>query len=156
MFEHILIATDLSPRSDEAMHIAVTMAATHGAKLTVLNVQEEFMDKDEMVMLRVSVDQMQEKFKKIALNAKKKMSVRVKAEGFDNLDVKYLLHEGDPAEVIIKNANALAKGKPTGSVLTIMGTNGRDSIKDLILGTVAEHVVRNSQHPIMVIPSISE
>ncbi len=156
MFEHILIATDLSPRSDAAMHIAVTMAATHGAKLTVLNVQEEFMDKKEMVMLRVSVELMQEKFKKIALQAKKKMSARVQAEGFDKLDVEYLLHEGDPAEVIIENANTMAEGKPAGAVLTVMGTNGRDSLLDLILGSVSEHVVRHSQHPIMVIPSMTE
>ncbi len=60
MFSQILCATDLSPRSDEALHVAVHMAARYGAQLTILNVHEEFMDKSEMVMLRVSVDQMQD------------------------------------------------------------------------------------------------
>ena len=72
MFKRIICATDLSPRSDEALHTAIHMATRFGAALMVLNVHEEFMDKDEMVMLRVSVEQMQERFREIAVNARKR------------------------------------------------------------------------------------
>ena len=70
MFDHIMCATDLSPRSDEALRVAVHMAARYDSHLTVLNVHEGFMGKGEMIMLRVSVEQMQEKFREIALAAK--------------------------------------------------------------------------------------
>ena len=74
MFDNIICATDLSPRSHAALEMAVQMASRHGAQLTVLNVHEEFLDKREMVMLRVSVEHMQEHFREMAVKAKAKMA----------------------------------------------------------------------------------
>ncbi len=153
MFDHILCATDLSPRSDEALNVAVHMAARYSARLTVLNVHEEFMDKGEMVMLRVSVEQMQEKFRAIAVAAKQQMLEKVTAIGVDDLQVEYLLHEGKPGEAIIMTAKEISE-QADGSkvVLIVMGTNGRESLLDAILGTEAEIVVRQSPFPVLVVP----
>ena len=85
MFSHILCATDLSPRSSEALRVAVHMAAKYNARLTLLNVHEEFMDKDEMVMLRVSAEQMQQHFREIAME-QKPFQLSVKAVVLDSPD----------------------------------------------------------------------
>ena len=156
MFHSILCATDLSPRSEQALRAAVQLAAHFGAELTVLNVHEEFMDKQEMVMLRVSVDHMQEHFREIALKAREEMRERVSAIGVEDLKVHYLLHEGKAAETILKTAAEIAAGQQgQGVVLTVMGSNGRDSLLDMLLGSVAEHVVRNATMPVLVIPHVT-
>ncbi len=153
MFDHILCATDLSPRSDEALRVAVHMAARYNSELTVLNVHEEFMDKEEMIMLRVSVEQMQEKFREIALAAKEQMQELVTAVGVDDLSVEYKLHEGKPGEAIISAAHEISQSAgDTKAILIVMGTNGRDSLVEMLLGSEAEYIVRHSPFPVLVVP----
>ncbi len=157
MFSHILCATDLSPRSDEALRVAVHMAAKYAARLTILNVHEEFMDKEEMVMLRVSVEKMQERFREIALTCKQQMRELVTAVGVEDIEVEYHVREGKPEEVILKAAHDVAAElQEPNSPLVVIGTNGRDSLIEHILGTVAEHVVRHAPCPVLVIPYVVE
>ena len=153
MFSQILCATDLSPRSDEALRVAVHMAAKYDSQLTILNVHEEFMDKDEMIMLRVSVEQMQEQFKQIAVKAKGQMRDLVTAVGVEDIKIKHLLREGKSYEVIVKVAQEIGEQLPElKSMLIVMGTNGRSGLVEQLLGSVAEHVVRHAPCPVMVIP----
>lgn len=157
MFANIVCATDLSPRSHAALETAVQMACLHGAQLTVLNVHEEFLDKSEMIMLRVSVEHMQEHFREIATKAKAKMAAEVAAVGVDDLQVDYLLREGKAADVILKTVETIdSKSGKLGSTLLVMGSNGRDSLKDQILGSVAERIVRHCSTPVMVIPYLMD
>lgn len=156
MFSNILCATDLSPRSTEALRAAVQLAAHYNIGLTVLNVHDEFLDKTEMVMLRVSVEKMQENFRETALKAKEEMRELVTSVGVDEVQVNYLLHEGKPADTIIKSAQQLdEQHSGSGKTLIVIGSNSRESLKDLILGSVAEHVVQHSELPVLVIPHIS-
>ncbi|MCK4577334.1 MAG: universal stress protein [Candidatus Marinimicrobia bacterium] len=152
MFTDIICATDLSPRSDEALRLAVLLAAGNNARLTVLNVHEEFMDKDEMVMLRVSVEEMQERFREIAIAAKARMAEAVTAVGVDDLKVEYLLREGKPGEGIIKATKEIHEKTGSADILVVMGTNGKHSLKEYLLGSVAEYIVHNCPYPVMVVP----
>ena len=157
MYSHILCATDLSPRSDEALRVAVHMAARYNAKLSILNVHEEFMDKEEMVMLRVSVEQMQERFKEIATRCRAQMKALVTAVGVEDIAVKYLIREGKVGDVILKIAEELTEEiEEPNSPLIIMGTNGRDSLMERFLGSAAEYVVRHAPCPVLVIPYMVE
>jgi nucleotide-binding universal stress UspA family protein len=155
MFKKIICATDLSPRSDEALHTAIHMATRFGAALMVLNVHEEFMDKDEMVMLRVSVEQMQERFREIAVNARKLMAEQVAAIGVDNLDVEYVLREGKGGEAIVHYAQEIAGSGDKSDTLIVMGTNGKHALLDRLLGSVAQHVVKESPYPVLVVPAMA-
>jgi nucleotide-binding universal stress UspA family protein len=58
MFKHILCPTDLKARSNIATIKAVQIAHQFGSKITLLNIHQEFMDKEERKMLRVSVNEM--------------------------------------------------------------------------------------------------
>jgi len=157
MFSYILCATDLSPRSDEALRVAVHMAAKYAARLTILNVHEEFMDKEEMVMLRVSVEKMQERFREIALKCKQQMQELVTAVGVEDIEVEYHIREGKPEDVILKIAHDMtAELQEPNSPLIVIGANAKESIMERILGTVAEHVVRHAPCPVLVIPYIVE
>ena len=75
MYKHILVATDLSPRASNALKHAIKFAHIFNSEITLLNVHEEFMNKEEMIMSRVSVGKMQKTFKDISIKAKLKLII---------------------------------------------------------------------------------
>jgi universal stress protein A len=146
MFQHILCPTDLGERAEVALQKAVQIAHQFGAQITLLNVHAEFMDRRERSMLRVSVQQMKDKFQQIALESKAKMREAIGRLHADDVAVEYLLREGDPARVIVEAAGALQAD------LIVMSTDGRDNIKDFVTGTITEHVINGADCPVLVVP----
>jgi nucleotide-binding universal stress UspA family protein len=144
MFKHILCPTDLEERSDIAVIKAVQIAHQFGSKITLLNIHEEFMDKKEREMLRVSVDKMKEKYKQIAIDSKEEMKAVIHKLHADDIEVDYQLHSGKPEKVIVKIAEQL------GIDLIVIGTDGRDNVKDFIVGTITEHVINAAPCPVLV------
>ncbi len=55
--------------------------------------------------------------------------------------------EGHPTEEIIKTADSWQAD------LIVIGTHGRTGLMHLIMGSIAEYIVRNSDIPVMVVPS---
>ena len=147
MFKHILCPTDLKNRSDMAVKKAIQIAHQFGSKITLLNVHEEFMDKEEREMLRVSVNKMKEKYKHVALDSKEEMKAVIHQLHADDIEVDYLLHGGKPEHVIVEVAKQL------GPDLIVMCTDGRNSIMDFVVGTITEHVIKASVCPVLVIPN---
>jgi nucleotide-binding universal stress UspA family protein len=145
MFNHILCPTDLKERSDAAVKKAVQIAHQFGSKITLLNVHEEFMDKGERKMLRVSVDKMKEKYKRIAIESKEEMKTVIHKLHADDIEVDYLLHSGKPEDVIVELAEQL------GTDLIVIGTDGRDNVIDFVVGTITEHVINAAPCPVLVI-----
>jgi nucleotide-binding universal stress UspA family protein len=145
MFNHILCPTDLKERSDAAVKKAVQIAHQFGSKITLLNVHEEFMDKGERQMLRVSVDKMKEKYKRIAIESKEEMKTVIHRLHADDIEVDYLLHSGKPESVIVELAEQL------GTDLIVIGTDGRDNVIDFVVGTITEHVINAAPCPVLVI-----
>ena len=147
MFTHILCPTDLKARGDIAVAKAVQLAHQFGSKITLLNVHEEFMDKEEREMLRVSVNDMKEKYKNIATRAKDEMKSIIHQLHAEDVEVEYLLHKGKSDKAIVEIAGKL------GVDLIIMSTDGKDSLRDVILGSITEHVINAAPCPVLVIPN---
>ena len=145
MFNHILCPTDLKERSDIAVIKAVQIAHQFGSKITLLNIHEDFMDKEEREMLRVSVDKMKEKYKRIAIDSKEEMKAVIHKLHADDIEVDYLLHSGKPEKVIVKIAEQL------GTDLIVIGTDGRDNVMDFVVGTTTEHVINAAPCPVLVV-----
>jgi nucleotide-binding universal stress UspA family protein len=145
MFKHILCPTDLKERSDIAVKKAVQIAHQFGSKVTLLNIHEEFMDKEEREMLRVSVDKMKEKYKQIAIDSKEEMKAVIQKLHADNIEVDYLVHSGKPEKVIVEIAEQL------GTDLIVISTDGRDNVMDFIVGTITEHVINAAPCPVLVV-----
>src|SRR5215469_6656876 len=63
------------------------------------------------------------------------------------VDVKpeLLVRSGDPAEVIVKVANELGVG------VIVMATHGYRGLARLLLGSVAERVIREAQTPVLTV-----
>jgi nucleotide-binding universal stress UspA family protein len=145
MFKHILCPTDLKERSDAAVKKAVQIAHQFGSKITLLNIHEEFMDKDERLMLRVSVDKMKEKYTRIAIESKEEMKTVIHKLHADDIEVDYLLHSGKPEKIIVEVAKQLETD------LIVISTDGRDNVIDFVVGTITEHVINAAPCPVLVV-----
>jgi universal stress protein A len=146
MFKHILCPTDMKSRANRALKKAVQIAHQFGAKITLLNVHPEFMNREEREMLRVSVEKMESKFEKIAVESKTEMQAMISRLHAEDIAVDYLLREGKPKQVIGQVAEGL------GVDLIVMCTDGRDNLKDFVTGTITENVINSLVCPVLVIP----
>ena len=147
MFKHILCPTDLEARTKPALKKAVQIAHQFDAQITLLNVHPEFMDREERTMLRVSVEKMESRYREIALESKAEMQAIIKTLHAEDITVEYLLREGKPEKTIAPVAREI------GADLIVIATDGRDSLKDFVTGTITEHVINALVCPVLVIPA---
>ena len=140
MFKTILVPTDGSEYTKAAIRTAVELAKTIGAKITATYVL------DQTVFVNMPLD-----------SAVTNTYALLKKEGDDAVDfVKQLCTEnGVECETVI------GEGSPVKNIveasekydLIVMGTLGRTGFSKLMMGSVAERVVRYSKCPVMVIRS---
>ena len=146
MFRKILCATDLNPESSEAVRKAVQLAHQYNSKIIMLNIHEEFMTKEEMGMLRVSIDAMKLEIKTIALKAKKEMSEVIKKLHAEDIQVEYIIKEGKSNLVICEEAERLKVD------LIIMGVSDKNIISNFIFRSTASYVIEHVDIPVLVVP----
>ena len=146
MFKKILCATDLNDGSSEAVKKAVHLAHQFNAQIIMLNIHEEFMTKEEMRMLRVSIDTMKSEFEKTALNAKNEMRRTIKSLHAEDVEVEYILKDGKPNKVICEEAEQAQAD------LIIMGVNDKNVMNNLIFRSTASFVIEHVKIPVLVVP----
>jgi nucleotide-binding universal stress UspA family protein len=144
MYKKILFADDLSRRAYEALAVALNLARTQGAELIILNVHEEFLDKDEMVMLRVDVSDFQEKMQEKAVAARRHIEADLAALKGQDIPTQILLREGKPAKEIIKVARELNVD------LIVVASHGA-TIKEKLLGRTSDYVAKRARRSVMLI-----
>ena len=89
---------------------------------------------------------LQNEFKNIALKAKNDMKNLVKELEVESVECEYILRDGKPSDVIVKIAEKQRID------LIVMGTNGRNSLSDYIVGSTTQKVIENSKCPVLVMP----
>ena len=146
MFKKILCATDLNVSSSVAVIKAVQLAHQYDSKIIMLNIHEEFMTKEEMGMLRVSIDTMKSEFEKTALQAKKEMREEIESLNAEDIQVEYVLSDGKPNKVICKEAEKAQAD------LIIMGVNDKHVLTNIIFNSTASFVIEHVEIPVLVVP----
>ena len=146
MFIKILCATDLNTTSNEAVKKAVQLAHQYNSKIVMLNVHEEFMTKEEMGMLRVSIDTMKLAFEKTALKAKQEMSKVIKEFHAEDIEVEYIIKEGKSHKVICQEAERIQAD------LIIMGVSEKNIVSNFIFRSTASFVIEHVKIPVLVVP----
>lgn len=127
----ILYATDFSPYSNQAYFHAVALAEAHGASLTILYVYApgagtpEGQGKDDRGHWKEQLRQIRPVNPRIA--------------------VEHVFLEGDAAAEIVRYA---ADAVPD---LIVMGTHGRTGLERLLMGSVAERVLREAPCSVLVV-----
>ena len=141
-WSRICCALDFSDTSRLAMAEAAEMARRCGAQLTLLHVRPPPAQVSSADLL-VSARALEEL---ASVDLARDLAVwRTEAERIATTGVKTALLVGDPAAEILRYARA------HGVDLLVIGTHGRTGLRRLVLGSVAEHVVRQAPCPVMVV-----
>jgi nucleotide-binding universal stress UspA family protein len=132
----ILHPTDFSERSEYAFRLACSLARDYGARLIVLHVAAPPMavGGEGMLMLTADTD--------LDLLRAKLDLIR---PGDPKVLVEHLLYEGDIINYILQ---VVADEKCD---LIVLGTHGRTGLTRLLMGSVAELVVRKSPCPVVTV-----
>ena len=146
MFIKILCATNLNVSSNEAVKKSVQLAHQYNSKIIMLNVHEEFMSKEEMGMLRVSIESMKKIFEKIAVEAKNEMKKTISMLSAENVNVEYILKEGKPTTVICQEAE---KNKID---LIIIGVSEKNVLSNFLFRSTASYIIEHVKIPVMAVP----
>lgn len=145
MFKKILLADDLSKRALKALETALDLTRRYEAELTILNVREDFLNKDEMVMLRVDVSDFQEDLKEKALAVRRKIEQDIKSFKAQDVKTEIILREGKQPKVIMEVAAELDAD------LIVMGTKGVSVLKEKLFGSTCEEVALHAGRSVLLV-----
>ena len=145
MFNKILCATDLSKEDNPAITKAVQVAHQFNSSIIILNVHDEFMEKEEMEMLRVNIESVQSEFEKTAILAKNEMKGIIHSLHAEDIKVEFILKKGKPNKIICDESEKL------GSDLIVIGKSS-SNISNIILGSTSTYVISHANIPVLVVP----
>lgn len=143
----ILVPVDRSLCSEAAVDRAVQLAEIFGAKLTLLHAWEPLYELGAVMGAATiaTVDGEVPLVKHIANEARKTLDEHKSRLSARAVKVMAKLVEGAPKEAI---RDALVSGDFD---LVVMGTHGRTGLSHVMMGSIAEWVVRQAQVPVMTI-----
>lgn len=136
----MLVATDFSDGSDEALARAIEMARQSGSEVEIIHVLElaeefpfgtTYFDADYGVLyanIDMELSRRADQFRKAGLVCETKIV------------------EGSASNEIA------ARGRAIGADLIVIGTHGRTGLAHAVLGSVAERVVRRASCPVLTVP----
>jgi len=135
----ILHPTDFSPSSGQAFQLACSLARDHGARLMVLHVVDQPIAAYGGVMTAPPPPPPMEERKAAQEKLHQLRLTDLK------LPIETRLVEGDPVMWILQVA------KENNYDLIVMGTHGRTGLSRLLMGSVAEKVLRSALCPVMTV-----
>ena len=138
----ILLPTDFSKFSDNALTYAIAFAEKFGAELHLLHVVQDlalFMPPDVVtVPAMVPLDQLN-------TAAHDAINRLVREHNLGRFTLHHEVREGNPFTEIVRYA------KDHDIDLIIMGTHGRGGLAHVLLGSVSEKVVRKAPCPVLTV-----
>jgi nucleotide-binding universal stress UspA family protein len=135
----VLVPVDLSPVSDKALEYAKQIASRPDL-ITALHVALNFSAVDPPALYVIDEQVRREDLKRIV----SKHFEDAAAEG-----VRTEVRFGDPGNEIAKFATEIGAG------LIVMPSHGRTGLAHLLVGSVAERVVRHAHCPVLVLRGLS-
>jgi len=136
----ILHATDFSESTGIALEVARDLARDQGAQLSLLHVVP-------MISVLHVREQVPAEDPELCLANLRALSERLDDAGL-KFPVATILKYGQSAEEILQSAEDL------GCDVLIMGTHGRTGLGRLLMGSVAELVLRQAQCPVLLVKSV--
>jgi universal stress protein A len=132
---HILTPIDFSEHSKQAMTYAFELAEKFGAKLSLLHVIEVPVYAIEVYLPMQDLEQA----------ARRELALLLPEAEASGVDVTRLVEMGVPSQKILETAAAEQVD------MIVMATHGRTGLAHLVMGSVAERVVRMASCPVLTI-----
>lgn len=139
---HVLVPTDFSEPSEGALQYGYHLCEAFGARLTLLHVSVEpwgppQTDAGYVPPLPDLVE--------LEKSARKKLDESIKPGWREKVQIQTAWTHGTPFPEIVRHA------REHDVDLIVMGTHGRGPIAHLLLGSVAENVVRHAPCPVLTV-----
>jgi nucleotide-binding universal stress UspA family protein len=135
----ILVPTDFSAAADAALDVARVIARRLAGSLHLLHVMSEPADASSEVYIGESPELRQERIRDAVNRLNHRVSAADRTAGFADTEVV----SGSPAASIADRAREYD--------LIVMGTHGRQGLTHVLMGSVAERVVRHARCPVMTV-----
>ncbi|MGI0086666.1 MAG: universal stress protein [Nitrosotalea sp.] len=137
MFSNMLIAVDGSESANKAFQRAIYLAQKCNSKLDLVHVVQCEVGGDSANTFEIIEDLKDKAMKMLE-------EYRIEAVN-NNISMQITIMQGDPAKIIIERAKAKSYD------LIIMGTRGRSSFQELLIGSVSQKVMHHASCPVMVV-----
>jgi nucleotide-binding universal stress UspA family protein len=135
ILKNILVPTDFEAAAEAALRYGRTLAETFGADLHVLHVEDA-----SLFQARFADPSA------LAAAARRQLDERAAADDRQRYQTHAVIKQFDsPTEGIVRYAQDAAID------LIVMGTHGRSGAERLLIGSVAEHVVRSAPCPVLTV-----
>lgn len=138
----LLVPVDFSPCSEGLVEEAVQLARRLGVGVDLLHVMETPAIGPKPMHAAPSEARGSEEEAKEKLDALSRRSIELE------VPVRTVLRQGSVAEVILDVARTLEPD------MIVMGTHGRTGVLRVVLGSVAEHVIRRAEVPVMTVRTL--
>jgi nucleotide-binding universal stress UspA family protein len=143
LLKKILVATDFGEASDAALSYGRDLARTYGATLHVVNVAENILARYAGDGTLAILPQLQNDVEEAA---RKRLEKLVTGED------RTLLHAKPVVLTALGTAEAIVEYADAQNVdIIVMGTHGRRALAHLLMGSVAERVVRTAPCPVLTV-----
>jgi nucleotide-binding universal stress UspA family protein len=139
----VLFATDFSEASDAALHYALLMAGAFHASLHVLHVLEDLAA--HAWTTEVYVAALPGVHEEMERQARERLEQLLTPEQRAACSAVLVLRNGSPFVEIVRYA------RDEEIDLIVLGTHGRGAIAHMLLGSVAERVVRKAHCPVVTV-----
>ena len=142
VLKKILVATDFSEAADAALSYGRALARAFDARLHVVHVVDD-------MYLRLGGDAYAAVLPELQQDVERQARARLDELMVDNdprpLSADLIIREGAAASEIVKYA------KDADIDLIVVGTHGRGAVAHLLMGSVAERVVRTAHCPVLTV-----
>ena len=138
----ILVATDFSEASDSAIDYAAALARQLSVSLYVIHVLDNLYPQGVWDFHLPETGETRSRHEQAVRSDLVKIAARVEQAG---VHVTTDVREGSPADEIVTAARQF------GADLIVMATHGRSGLPHLLLGSVAERVLRQANCPVLAL-----
>ncbi|RQR52980.1 universal stress protein [Burkholderia sp. Bp9140] len=147
MYSNILVALDGSDTSSRALDAALNLAAETGARLTPVYVVDVLVPAYDAYGYDPSIliDAFREEGLRVTEDAARRMKAR------DVAGTPQISNVAPAGEDVAQRIAGLAG--ELDADLIVLGTHGRRGFRRLVLGSVAERVLRHARCPVLMIPA---
>jgi len=139
----IVVGTDFSETSRDAVVYAVAFARRFGADLLLVNAIYPQYYATNADYLPFDYGSLLDETRRAA---EKDMDEIGQSVSFGDVSFRTRIEEGHPGETLVKVA------EEEGADLIVVSTHGRTGLPHVLVGSTAQHVVRHANCPVLVIP----
>jgi nucleotide-binding universal stress UspA family protein len=137
VFSNILVAVDGSESANKAFDRSIYLAQKCNSTIDLIHVVQCEVGGDSANTFEI-IDELKDKAQRML------EEYRIQAKK-NNIPIQITIMQGDPAKVIIEHA------KSKNYDLIVMGTRGRSSFQELLIGSVSQKVMHHASCPVMVV-----